>query len=90
MTGEVTLHGDVLPVGGIKEKCIGAIWSGVKTVILPCENKDDADDLSEDIKKNLKFHFVTKVEEVLNLALEKTIDTEFLEINNKPIFKAKL
>ena len=62
----------------------------MKTVILPCENKDDADELSEDIKKNLKFHFVTKVEEVLNLALEKTIDTEFLEINNKPIFKAKL
>jgi len=90
MTGEVTLHGDVLPVGGIKEKCIGAIRSGVKTVILPLENKDSADDLSEDIKKQLKFHFVTKVEEVLALALEKNVDQEFIDNANKPIFKAKL
>jgi len=90
MTGEVTLHGDVLPVGGIKEKCIGAIWSGIKTVILPVENKEDADELSEDIKKELKFFYVTKVEEVLNIALEKQVDQDFLDINNKPIFKAKL
>jgi len=90
MTGEVTLHGDVLPVGGIKEKCIGAIRSGVKTVILPLENKDSADDLSDDIKKQLKFHFVTKVEEVLALALEKNVDQEFIDNANKPIFKAKL
>ena len=74
MTGEVTLHGDVLPVGGIKEKCIGAIRAGIKTVILPLENKDSADDLSEDIKKSLKFHFVSKIEEVLAIALEKNID----------------
>lgn len=90
MTGEVSLHGDVLPVGGIKEKCIGAIRSGVKTVILPCENKDDAEELSEDIKKSLKFYFVSKVEEVLNLALEKQVDTEFLETSSRPIFKAKI
>jgi len=90
MTGEVTLHGDVLPVGGIKEKCIGAIRSGVKTVILPLENKDSADDLSDDIKKQLKFHFVTKVEEVLALALEKNFDQDFIDNENKPIFKANL
>jgi len=74
MTGEVSLHGEVLPVGGIKEKCIGAIRSGIKTIILPLENKDDTEELSEDIKKDLKFYFVTKVEEVLNIALEKHID----------------
>lgn len=90
MTGEVSLHGDVLPVGGIKEKCIGAIRSGIKTVILPCDNKDDADELTEDIKKSLKFHFVSKVEEVLNLALEKSVDSEFLETQMRPIFKAKI
>jgi len=71
MTGEVTLHGDVLPVGGIKEKCIGAIRSGIKTIILPLDNKDNAEELSDDIKKQLKFHYVTKMEEVLALALEK-------------------
>lgn len=90
MTGEVTLHGDVLPVGGIKEKCIGALWSGIKTVILPIENKEDAEELPDDIKKQIKFHYVSKVEEVLALALEKEVDSYYLENSQKPIFKAKL
>jgi len=90
MTGEVTLHGDVLPVGGIKEKCIGAIRSGIKTIILPQENKDSVDELTEDIKKQIKFIFVSKVEEVLAFALEKNIDQDFIDQASKPIFKAKL
>jgi len=90
MTGEVTLHGDVLPVGGIKEKCIGALRSGIKTVILPIENKEDAEELPDDIKKQIKFHYVSKVEEVLALALEKEVDSYHLENSQKPIFKAKL
>jgi len=51
MTGEVSLHGDVLPVGGIKEKLIGALRNGVTHVILPEGNREDAEDLSDDIKK---------------------------------------
>lgn len=74
MTGEVSLHGEVLPIGGVKEKCIGALRNGIKQVILPKENQDDADELSIDIKSKLKFHFVSYVEEVLNIALEKDVD----------------
>ncbi len=90
MTGEVSLHGEVLPVGGIKEKCIGAIRNGIKKVILPKQNQEDADELPEDVKKQLKFVFADRVETVLNHALEKGIDTEFLRTAQQPIFKAKL
>jgi ATP-dependent Lon protease len=90
MTGEVSLHGEVLPVGGIKEKCIGAVRNGIKTIILPNGNRDDVEEMGEDVKKSLKFHFVHKVEEVLNLALERNVDQDFLDQIQKPIFKAKI
>ena len=73
MTGEITLHGEVLKIGGVKEKCIGALRNGIRTVILPFGNKSDTNDLGPDIKKKLKFHFVETIEEVLEIALEKHV-----------------
>jgi ATP-dependent Lon protease len=71
MTGEITLTGDVLPVGGIKEKVLAAHRAGVETVILPIENKKDYnEDVPDEIKKKLKVHYVKSAMQVLRLALE--------------------
>jgi len=72
-TGEITLRGSVLPVGGIKEKVLGAHRAGVKTVILPERNKADLKDVSTDVKNDLTFHFVKDVFELLALADLKAI-----------------
>jgi ATP-dependent Lon protease len=72
MTGELTLRGQVLPVGGIKEKVLAAHRSGIKTVILPKRNKADIDDVPEDVRRSLKFVFVDDMEHVLRAALEKS------------------
>jgi len=69
MTGEITLRGDVLPVGGIKEKILAAKRSGVKEIILCDRNKQDIDEIKESYLKGLTFHYVDKMEEVLKLAL---------------------
>ncbi|MDB4606246.1 endopeptidase La [Crocinitomicaceae bacterium] len=69
MTGEITLRGDVLPVGGIKEKILAAKRSGVKEIILCARNKQDIDEIKESYLKGLTFHYVDKMEEVLKLAL---------------------
>jgi ATP-dependent Lon protease len=69
MTGEITLRGQVMPVGGIKEKVIAAHRSGVTTLILPKRNEADLDDVPEDIRSDLTIHFVETIEEVLNIAL---------------------
>jgi len=70
MTGEITLRGLVLAVGGIKEKVLSAHRSGIKTIILPKDNKKDMEDIPDKIKKGIQFHFTDKMEEVLKLALE--------------------
>jgi ATP-dependent Lon protease len=70
MTGEITLRGQVLPVGGIKEKVLAAHRSGFKTVILPKRNKLDLDDVPEEIRKSMKFIYAESVDEVINYALE--------------------
>jgi len=69
MTGEITLRGDVLPVGGIKEKILAAKRSGVKEIILCSRNKQDVDEIKQSYLKGLKFHYVNKMEEVLQLAI---------------------
>ncbi|HPA15191.1 MAG TPA: endopeptidase La [Desulfobacterales bacterium] len=70
MTGEITLRGQVLPVGGIKEKVLAAHRAGIKTVILPKWNRKDIEDISEKIQREIQFHFVEKMMDVLNIAIE--------------------
>jgi ATP-dependent Lon protease len=69
MTGEITLRGSVLPVGGIKEKVLAASRSGIRHVILPKENRNDLEDLPEKVRKQITFHEVSRMDEVLELAL---------------------
>ena len=72
MTGEITLSGRVLPVGGIKEKALAARRAGIREIILPERNRKDVDeDVPELVKESLTFHFVTEIVEALDLALEK-------------------
>jgi ATP-dependent Lon protease len=71
MTGEITLRGQVLPVGGIKEKVLAAHRAGIKTLILPKFNAKDLEDIPKKVQKDIEFHFVDKMRDVLKLALEK-------------------
>lgn len=72
MTGEITLTGAVLPIGGVKEKIIAAHRSGLKEIILPKRNQSDLEeDVPEYVRKEMKFHFVDNIKQVLSLALEK-------------------
>jgi ATP-dependent Lon protease len=73
MTGEITLTGRVLPVGGIKEKILAAKRSGIKTIILCERNKRDLIEIGANYTEGLQFHYVKSAEEVLNLALEKEV-----------------
>lgn len=71
MTGEITLRGKVLPVGGIKEKVLAAHRAGIKKVLLPMENKRDLDEIPENIRKQIEFVCVEEMDSVLNQALQK-------------------
>lgn len=73
MTGEVTLRGRALEIGGVKEKVIAAQSAGVKTVILPKENKKDLEDIPDNVKSKLEFVFVEHADEVLKVALAKPV-----------------
>src|SRR5579875_2712433 len=77
MTGEVTLAGLVLPIGGVKEKVLAARRSGIKRVILPQGNKKDLRDLPDHVRQEMQFHFVDRVEEVLSIVIPN--------INVKPL-----
>lgn len=70
MTGEVTLGGQVLPVGGIKDKVLAAHRIGVDTIVLPKKNEQDLDDLPEEIRKDMSFHLVDHMDSVLELTLQ--------------------
>jgi ATP-dependent Lon protease len=70
MTGEITLRGQVLPVGGIKEKILAAHRAGIKTIILPDWNRKDLEDIPKNVEKDMTFHFVDKMLDVIDLALE--------------------
>jgi ATP-dependent Lon protease len=77
MTGEITLRGAVLPVGGIKEKVLAAYRAGIKTLILPAWNRKDLEDIPANVQKSITFHFVGDMMDVLKLALEPA--------NEKPV-----
>ncbi|NJL60458.1 MAG: endopeptidase La, partial [Desulfobacteraceae bacterium] len=72
MTGEITLRGRVLPIGGLKEKALGAIRGGIRTVIIPEKNKKDLSEIPDNVKEQLKFITVKQMDEVLDIAFEKT------------------
>jgi ATP-dependent Lon protease len=74
MTGEVTLQGRVLPIGGLKQKVLAAHAAGLTDVIIPERNRADLDDVPEDVREAMSFHPVLGVDEVLELALEPTPD----------------
>ena len=69
MTGEITLRGKVLPVGGIKEKILAAKRAGIKEIILCKDNQKDINEIKQDYLQGLKFHYVTEMEEVISLAI---------------------
>ena len=71
MTGEITLRGDVLPVGGIKEKVLAAVQSGIKEIILPYLNEKDVVEIPDNVKEGITFHFVQGIEDSLAIALTK-------------------
>ena len=71
MTGEITLAGRVLPIGGVKEKLLAAYRAGVSTLCLPEENKKDVDELPENIRTHFTIHYVSKIQQVLEVALTK-------------------
>jgi len=72
MTGEVTLQGRVLPIGGLKQKVLAAHAAGLTEVIVPERNAPDLDDVPGDVREHMTFHVVSSVAEVLTLALEAT------------------
>jgi ATP-dependent Lon protease len=76
MTGEVTLQGRVLPIGGVKQKVLAAHRAGLKEVILPKRNEGDLDDVPEEVRKDVAFHTVETVDQVLNLALEPLTESK--------------
>ena len=71
MTGEITLRGRVLPIGGLKEKLMAAHRHGILEAIMPRENEKDLPDIPDAIKKTMKLHFVDSMDEVLKIALER-------------------
>ena len=73
MTGEITLRGKVLPIGGLKEKLMAAHRHGILEAIVPRENEKDLPDIPDAIKKTMKLNFVESMDEVLKIALEREL-----------------
>jgi len=83
MTGEVTLRGRVLPIGGLKEKLLAALRGGIKTVVIPSENEKDLKEIPQNVKDGIKIIPVENVEEVLKIALVRLPDpVEWIEVDN--------
>ena len=79
MTGEITLRGKVLPVGGIKEKVLAARRAGIKTIIMPRRNERDLEDIPEELRRELTMHFVDTVDEVIGYALRSVDEPDQVE-----------
>ncbi|HEV8610838.1 MAG TPA: endopeptidase La [Thermoanaerobaculia bacterium] len=85
MTGEITLRGKVLPVGGIKDKVLAAYRAGILTIILSTENEKDLDDLPEEVRSKMEFHLVNNMDEVIKVAMEGVPPTAVtLEADTRP------
>jgi ATP-dependent Lon protease len=99
MTGEITLRGRVLPIGGVKEKVLGAHRAGIKHIIQPKDNEADIEDIPKEVRDQLTFHTVSTLDEVFNIALlpapNKTAPsgsaspTLMEEMENKPAGRGK-
>ena len=74
MTGEITLRGRVLPIGGLKEKLLAAHRQGIKEIVLPKDNEKDLPDIPENVRKDMKLNFVSSMDEVLRIALEREVE----------------
>ena len=84
MTGEISLRGKVLPIGGLKEKLLAAHRGGIKTVLIPKENVKDLEEIPENVKQNLAIHAIETIDEVLSLALENPPEgIEFVKVEAK-------
>lgn len=79
LTGEITLRGKVLPVGGIKEKMLGAHRAGIRTVLLPRQNEKDLDDLPSELRAEMRFIPVGEIQEVFDEALLPLVTEPVLE-----------
>ena len=84
MTGEITLRGKVLPIGGLKEKLLAALRAGIKEAIIPKENEKDLPEVPENIRSQMKIHLVENMDQVLKVALENPLP-EFSEETAQPI-----
>jgi ATP-dependent Lon protease len=80
MTGEVSLRGRVLPIGGLKEKLLAAKHAGIKTVLIPMKNVKDLVEISDEIKDGIEIHPCAHVEEVLRLALDLNQPEKFMQV----------
>jgi len=85
MTGEITVRGRVLPIGGLKEKVLAAHRQGIYELVLPKDNEKDLPDIPETIRKEMKLHFVTSMDEVLKVALEREIVALPLAVSTPPV-----
>jgi ATP-dependent Lon protease len=90
MTGEITLRGLVLPIGGLKEKLLAAHRGGIKHVIIPEENRKDLAEIPPNVLKKLVIHPVKTVEEVLEIALQRSPMAPILKKNTKSEKKTKI
>jgi ATP-dependent Lon protease len=70
MTGEITLRGKVLPVGGIKDKVLAAFRAGIDAIVLPAENEKDLDEIPKEVRAAIEFHLVENMDEVIKVALD--------------------
>ena len=74
MTGEVTLRGRALPIGGLKEKLLAAKMAGIKEVLVPFENRKDVEEISEEIREGIEITYVKDMKDILKRALVKGLD----------------
>jgi ATP-dependent Lon protease len=85
MTGEITLRGKVLPIGGLKEKLLAALRAGIKEAIIPKENEKDLPEVPENIRDQMKIHLVENMDQVLKVALEAPLPEYHEEAVQQPI-----